>query len=112
MHGLRERPSRRSATYRCVLVFGALLCAALVRSALAGHGFNKGDWPFRPLERPAVPAPADEQWAVNPIDQFILAELHKKGLASNKPADKITLLRRVTFDLIGLPPTADETQAF
>jgi len=47
-----------------------------------------------------------------PIDAFILAKLEEKKLTPNSPADKITLIRRVTLDLIGLPPTPDEVQAF
>jgi uncharacterized protein DUF1549/uncharacterized protein DUF1553 len=112
MHGLRERLVGRSAYLRCLLLLAALICAGVGRAAPPGHAFNKGEWPFRPLERPAVPVADDGRWAINPIDQFILAELKKKGLEPNKPADKVALLRRVTFDLIGLPPTANETEAF
>src|SRR5262245_18772905 len=112
MHGLRERSLRRSATIVCLSLFAALASVGPAGAAQPGHGFNKGNWPFRPLERPAAPSPADQNWAVNPIDQFILAELQKKGLEPNKPAEKVALLRRVTFDLIGLPPTPEETEAF
>jgi hypothetical protein len=112
MHGLRERLLGRSAYLRCLLLLAALVSAGIGRAAPPGHAFNKGDWPFRPLERPAVPMADDGRWAINQIDQFILAELKKKNLEPNKPAEKIALLRRVTFDLIGLPPTADETEAF
>jgi hypothetical protein len=112
MHGLRERSLRRSATFSCLIALTAFASVGPIVAAQPGHGFNKGNWPFRPLERPTAPAPADQNWAVNPIDQFILAELQKKGLEPNKPAEKVALLRRVTFDLIGLPPTPEETQAF
>src|SRR5581483_2745260 len=108
MHGLRERPMRRSATFSYLIVFAALASVGPIFAAQPGHGFKQGNWPFRPLERPAAPSAADQEWAINPIDQFILSELQKKGLQPNKPADKITLLRRVTFDLIGLPPTPAE----
>ena len=60
--------------------------------------------------RPRPPARAD--WAANTIDQFILDGLQKRGLSPNQPADKRTLLRRVTFDLTGLPPTPEEVEAF
>jgi hypothetical protein len=112
MHGLRERSLRRSATFSCLIVLAALASVGPVAAAQPGHGFNKGAWPFRPLERPAAPALDDQSWTINPIDQFILAELQKKGLQPNKPADKVALLRRVTVDLIGLPPTPEETEAF
>src|SRR5262249_9192524 len=51
-------------------------------------------------------------WVVNPIDAFILHALEEEGLSPNRPADKLSLLRRVTFDLTGLPPTLAEQQAF
>src|SRR5207248_4509559 len=72
-------------------------------------------WSLRPLVRPPVPmvpTPGREAWARTPIDQFILAKLKEKGLEPSPPADKRTLLRRVTFDLLGLPPTPEEIDAF
>jgi mono/diheme cytochrome c family protein len=68
-------------------------------------------WSLQPLKRPGVPVvPAG--WARTPIDRFIQAKLIEKGLSPSPVADKRTLLRRVTFDLLGLPPTAAETAAF
>ncbi len=69
-------------------------------------------WAFRPVREPALPAVADPNWNANPIDRFIFAKLRDKGLSPSPAADRRTLLRRVTFDLIGLPPTPDETDAF
>ena len=69
-------------------------------------------WPFQPPREPAIPSVKDAAWAKTPIDRFILAKLEEKGLRPAAPADKATLLRRVTFDLTGLPPTPDETEAF
>jgi hypothetical protein len=72
-------------------------------------------WAYRPLVRPAVPtsAPAGyKTWARTPIDRFILARLADAGLAPSPEADRRTLLRRVSFDLIGLPPTPEELAAF
>ena len=70
-------------------------------------------WAFVKPVRPAVPLSHTSQSARrNPIDAFILAELSKKNLAPAPPADKATLLRRVTFDLTGLPPTPEELKAF
>src|SRR5215467_15448504 len=69
-------------------------------------------WSLQPVTKPSVPAVQAKQWVSNPIDAFVLAKLEEKQLAPNKPADKITLLRRVTIDLTGLLPTPDEVQAF
>ncbi len=63
-------------------------------------------WAFQPVKRPTVPATG------HPIDAFVLAKLREKGLTLNRPADRVALLRRVTFDLIGLPPTPEEAEAF
>jgi mono/diheme cytochrome c family protein len=69
-------------------------------------------WAFRPVVKPPVPQPKDAVWAKNDIDRFILAKLEAKGLSPGKPADKRTLLRRVYYDIIGLPPTPEEVDAF
>ena len=71
-------------------------------------------WAFRPPVRPPVPKPSTEYsvQSTNPIDAFLAAEWRKHGLTPTPPADKATLLRRVTLDLIGLPPTRDELAAF
>jgi hypothetical protein len=69
-------------------------------------------WPLIPLGRPAVPAVRDAAGVRNPIDAFVLARLEKAGLRPCPQADKPTLLRRVTFDLTGLAPTAAERAAF
>jgi hypothetical protein len=69
-------------------------------------------WAFQPVRRPPVPAVRDRSWVRTPIDAFVLARLEPQGLRPAPPADRRTLLRRVYFDLIGLPPTPDEQQAF
>jgi hypothetical protein len=69
-------------------------------------------WSFQPLTRPAVPAVKQTDWAQNAIDRFILAKLEANGLKPALPADKRSLLRRVTFDLIGLPPTPAEIESY
>jgi hypothetical protein len=72
------------------------------------------DWAYRPATRPQVPAlPSGSRLnVVNPIDRFLLDKLDAKNLAFAPPADRRTLIRRVTFDLTGLPPTPDEVEAF
>jgi hypothetical protein len=69
-------------------------------------------WSFIPPRRPAAPAVRDEKWVRNPIDRFILARLEREGLHPSTEADKATLLRRVSLDLTGLPPTPAEVDDF
>ena len=69
-------------------------------------------WSFVPPVRPELPAVKNESWIRTPIDGFILARLEKEGLAPSPETDKATLLRRVTFDLTGLPPTLAELKSF
>jgi mono/diheme cytochrome c family protein len=73
---------------------------------------EKKFWAFQPLANPAVPKVKNPDWVKTPIDAFLLAELEKKNLHPAPPADKLTLLRRATYDLIGLPPSEAEIKAF
>ena len=69
-------------------------------------------WAFIPPERPTVPPVADTNWSRNPIDTFVLARLEEHGQTPSPETDRTTLLRRVTLDLTGLPPTQAEIAAF
>lgn len=69
-------------------------------------------WSLRPLADPAEPDVADRAWVTNPIDSFVLARLEATGLRPSPPAELGSLIRRLTFDLIGLPPTPEEIDAF
>lgn len=72
-------------------------------------------WSFQPLKTvkpPAIQDGAYVHWAKTPIDHFILAGMHQAGLTPAQPADRRTLIRRATYDLIGLPPTEQEVEAF
>jgi len=71
-------------------------------------------WSLQPIDRQAPPAlgQADRDWARNPIDHFIAAKLREKQLTHSAEADRHTLLRRVYYDLLGLPPTPDEVREF
>ncbi len=69
-------------------------------------------WSFRKITRPDVPAVRDRAWARNPIDNFILAKLDAEGIAPSPEASRGTLLRRVSLDLTGLPPSAEEVDEF
>ncbi len=69
-------------------------------------------WAFVPPQRSPLPVVRDEKWARNAIDRFVLARLEKEGLQPSPEADRATLLRRLSFDLTGLPPTTAELDAF
>jgi len=69
-------------------------------------------WSLQPVRNPAPPPVRDDTWPGSPIDRFILAKLEQNGLAPAPAADKPALIRRATFDLIGLPPTPAEIDAF
>jgi mono/diheme cytochrome c family protein len=73
---------------------------------------KKTHWAFQPVVRPALPNVTAGGWARNPIDRFILARLEKEKFAGSPPADRRTLLRRLKFDLLGLPPTPEEMDAW
>jgi hypothetical protein len=73
---------------------------------------NKKHWAFQPVTKPAIPNIKDSSWGKTPIDKFIVAKLEEKGLKPSPLTDKRTLIRRATFDLIGLPPTPTEVRAF
>jgi len=69
-------------------------------------------WSFQPVVRPHLPAVKDAAWVKTPVDAFVLAKLEAAGLRPAAPASKTDLLRRVTYDLVGLPPTVAEIDAF
>jgi Protein of unknown function (DUF1549)/Protein of unknown function (DUF1553)/Planctomycete cytochrome C len=69
-------------------------------------------WAFQPVGHPRAPKVRHADLVANPIDAFVLARLEEKGVAPNPPADPRTLIRRVFFDLIGLPPSPEEIDAF
>src|SRR6266576_5346089 len=69
-------------------------------------------WSLRPIARPALPKTNNTDWARTPMDRFTLAKLHEQGLQPAPEADRATLIRRATFDLLGLPPTPEEVEAF
>ncbi len=75
---------------------------------------DKSWWSLQPLAHIEPPSPAGlpEAWAANPVDRFIFAKMAEKGLAPSPPADARTLIRRMSYDLTGLPPSADEVAAF
>ncbi len=103
---------------RNLLLAAAILWGAMTATAADGTAASKPDpavaavshWAFRAPTRPHVPSVAKP--GANPIDAFVRARLEKEGLAPAPEADRITLLRRLHFDLVGLPPGIQETDAF
>jgi hypothetical protein len=98
---------------RLALVLLAISAAASPKCEAADPASEH--WSLRPRSRPAVPEfdePASRSWCRNPIDSFILARLKAEGLRPAREADRPTLIRRLTFDLTGLPPTPEEIAAF
>lgn len=76
---------------------------------------ERSHWAFVKRTTPAIPtfsSAADKSWAKTPIDAFILERLQKEGLPPSAPADRVMLIRRIYFDLIGLPPSPREVEAF
>ncbi len=69
-------------------------------------------WSFQPVRKPLLPPVKNSASAKNEIDRFVLARLEQEGLLLARPADRRTLIRRATFDLLGLPPTIAEVEAF
>lgn len=78
----------------------------------AGDDAKLRHWAFKLPVRPDLPAVAKKAWNRNPIDSFILARLEKEKLQPSPEADRTTLIRRLSLDLIGLPPTIEEADAF
>ena len=85
---------------------------AVTASGKSYGGIGKAHWAFQPVKKPEVPVVKDKTWGQSPVDNFILAKLEANSLHPNLAADKRTLLRRLTFDLTGLPPTESEIQQF
>ena len=73
---------------------------------------DRAHWAFQPVKRPELPPVKNLSWCRTPVDRFILAKLEEKGWKPSSLSEDLALLRRVTFDLIGLPPTPEEQAAF
>lgn len=84
----------------------------LLKRWIAGGAEYQPHWSFIPPQRPALPPVNNAAWVRNPIDAFVLARLEAAGLAPAPEADRRTLARRLSLDLIGLPPTVDQVEAF
>ena len=87
----------------------------LASSVLAADRFSADDrnhWAYQPIRRPVLPAVSQVELVRNAVDVFLLSRLEAAGLSFSPPASKIELLRRAKFDLLGLPPTPEETAEF
>lgn len=81
-------------------------------SEKAIHAADKDHWSFRPVKRPAVPAVKQAGWIRTPVDAFVLARLEAASLTPSPAAEKLALLRRVHLDLVGLPPSPEDEEAY
>lgn len=109
----------RSAVLRCWAMVTLVLMAAPSRAEEhAGldeapiTADDRDHWAFRELARPAVPKVRDETWVRSDVDRFVLAALEDEGFKPAGPADRKTLVRRLYFDLVGLPPSPDDVRRF
>jgi len=92
--------------------FPATTADSLVRDAGIDFDTGRQFWSFQPASEQPLPAVARADWPRNRIDVFVLAALEREGLQPAARADRATLIRRATFDLIGLPPTPEQVHAF
>jgi len=98
------------ATLRAWIDQGAQVPAA--GSVAAAANLKSGHWAFQPVVRPEPPQVREHAWVRNPIDRFIAARLEAEGYAPSPEASRVTLIRRVSLDLIGLPPSPAEVNEF
>ena len=123
----------RRLIYSRAMKFARLLCFARMTAIVVGLGVSSSSvraagppppaapqtiadkrehWAFKTPVRPKIPAVKDSSWARGPIDHFALAKLERENIQPSPEADKVALLRRLSLDLIGLPPTLAEVDAF
>jgi hypothetical protein len=106
--GAATRPG--AGAFIAPALFLAILSVLALQPSASGQ--SSQHWAFTPLHHPSLPAVKNSAWCITPIDRFILATLEKQGMHPAPPADRRTLLRRVTYDLTGLPPTPREITDF
>src|SRR5262249_15008003 len=113
--GKKKLSAAQIETLRNWVAAGAPVETAEPKSLASGFAITDADrryWAFQPITRPPVPDFGPALGVQNPIDQFVLAKLNAKGRSFAAPVDRSTLIRRVTFDLTGLPPTPEEVNTF
>ncbi|MDA1315694.1 MAG: DUF1549 and DUF1553 domain-containing protein [Acidobacteria bacterium] len=97
------------------LLTGLLVAGAAFSAPLVGDPFTpqqRGYWAFQEIERPEVPTAKSRGWVRNAVDEFVARKLEAKKIAPGERADKVTLIRRAYFDLVGIPPTPEQVAAF
>jgi Protein of unknown function (DUF1553)/Protein of unknown function (DUF1549) len=94
------------------IAFSVFIGCAVLLAADTFTQRQREFWSFQPIKPQMPPAVKHTKWVRTPIDSFIAAKLEAKGVEPAQPAEKIALLRRATFDLIGLPPAPEEVDAF
>ena len=104
------RPLAALVCLLSALVSGAAWSGKLPHEPFSPH--QRKHWAFQNVQRPEVPTVRRSEWVRTPIDAFVLARLEAEGLEPSPPADRVTLLRRAYFDLIGLPPMPEAVDAF
>jgi hypothetical protein len=105
-------PAQAAADLAAWVKMGAPWPAAQPAQAAKGSDAWRTHWAFQPVKDPPLPAVRTPAWPRTSVDRFLLAALEAKGLTPSAPADRRTLIRRATFDLLGLPPTPEEVEAF
>ena len=102
--------SRLRVRIKLVWLVAAVTFVCIATSA--GVFADQGHWAYRPIHKPAVPETSSSLSRDTDIDRFVVAKLERQGLALSSPLEKASLIRRATFDLLGLPPSWEEVQSF
>src|SRR5215472_11814011 len=105
----------RAASYSLAILLGLAALASADDARVPGKPITaeeRDHWAFRPPKRSQPPAVTLRRWVRNPIDAFILAILEANGLSPSPEAERTTVLRRLSFDLTGLPPSPEEIDSF
>ena len=119
-HGRNARATK-TAPFRLAVFLVVVACAMAGDKPPAPDGYappetfspeQREHWAYQPVKRVSPPAVKESGWVRNPIDRFVLAELEKLEMAHAPEADRVALIRRITFDLTGLPPSSHEVAAF
>lgn len=113
--GEKKVPAEKLEIIERWIAAGAITAKVEPEKLDAGIGITSEErayWAFQPIRRPETPSVHATDKVRSPIDAFVLAKLEANGLTMNGEADRLTLLKRVYFDLVGLPPSPEETQKF